>query len=205
MTSALVRASRYGPWSARAWRDTAFATAGVALALPVPFLLLCAVPYPRWTPLAAVALPGLAAVLTALQRGRFRALLGLEVPAVRHALPWYTARGVQDRLRSETTWRQLCYHALVSPLAALGAVAVVCCWTLGAVGALVLSWVWALPAGDRLPGWARQYVPVTVAGVALLLAAPLLAAAVTRVETACAAALLGPSRAERAGAAGWRT
>ncbi|MEV6009559.1 sensor histidine kinase [Streptomyces sp. NPDC051976] len=195
MESALVRAIGYAPWSARAWRDTAFATAGVVPALAVPAVALCWIPFPLYSLFVIPLLPALAAGMTAVQRSRFWSLLGLDVPPTRHDLPWYTPRGVVHRLSSAATWRQLAYHGLAAPAAALGAAAVVCCWCLGAVCALVLSWIWALPIGKRLPEALQNYVPLTVAGVLLLLAAPLLARAVTWCDTASAAALLGPSRA----------
>ncbi|SEN27666.1 sensor histidine kinase [Actinacidiphila rubida] len=195
MRSALGRAAGYAPWSARAWRETAFTAAGVGPAAALPFVMLCAVPYPQFAIVLVPLLPALASVLTAVQRSRFHALLDLHIPPTRHGESWYTPAGIGRRLRSEATWRQVCYHAVVAPTAAVGAVAVVCCWTFGALCAGVLSWAWAVPGTLRLPGWVSgDHVPLTVLGVLLVLAAPPLAHLLTRAETAFAAALLGPSR-----------
>ncbi|MCM2428515.1 sensor histidine kinase [Streptomyces sp. RKAG337] len=191
---ALQQAAGYAPWSAWAWRNTAFVTAGVPLA-GVSALLIFDLVTDWRSVILLPALPLVCGPLTMLQRSRFWSLLGLNVPRVPRASPWYTPRGGWQWLRSEATWRQLGYHLLAAPLAAAGAVLVVCTWVAGIFGALVFSWVWALPVEDRLPGWTERYTLVTAAGVVLLLLAPFLAAAVTRLDTSAAAALLGPNRA----------
>lgn len=187
----------HAPWSAWAWRNTAFSTAAIPPALPLTtgFLLLTATPGRSSLPL--LLFPLLGPLLTKLQRSRFRTLLGLDLPPVTHAHPWRTARGLAERLRSEATRRQYAYHVAVSPLAALGAVLLVLTWTGGLVGASAYGWVWLLPSDGALPdqGWTGQYDLLTVGGVLLLLAAPWLAAALTRLDTHAAASLLGPNRA----------
>ncbi|MEU3314956.1 sensor domain-containing protein [Streptomyces sp. NPDC006662] len=207
------------PWSAWAWRNTAFAVAALPPALPLAtaFLLLTAGPTRSGYPFLLVLLLG--PLLTVLQRSRFRALLGLDVPPVPHAHPWRSVRGLAERLRSEATRRQYAYHLAVSPLAALGAVVLVLTWAGGLAAATVYGWLWLLP-GDGGPGdiglpgdvglpgdgglgdvglpgfgWTRQADLLTVVGALMLLAAPWIAAALTRLDSLAAASLLGPNRA----------
>ncbi|MDJ0344613.1 sensor histidine kinase [Streptomyces sp. H10-C2] len=192
---ALRQAAAYAPWSAWAWRNTAFVTAGVPPAA-ASVLLIFALVTDWWSLILLPALLLVSGPLTALQRSRFWSLLGLNVPRVTRARPWYTPRGAWQWLRSEATWRQSGYHLLAAPLAATGAVVVVCSWVAGIFGTLVFSWVWALPVRDRLPGWTEQYTLVTGVGLVLLFLTPFLAAAVARLDTSAAAALLGPNRAK---------
>ncbi|MFD8144412.1 histidine kinase [Streptomyces sp. NPDC059708] len=187
----------HAPWSAWAWRNTVFSTAAIPPALPLAtaLVLLTTAPGGSGLPLLLVLL--LTPLLTRLQRSRFRALLGLEVPPVVHAHPRRTLRGLTERLRSEATRRQYAYHLLVSPLAALGAALVVLAWAGGLAGASAYAWVWLIPSDGALPeaGWTRQYDLLTVGGALALLAAPWLAAALTRLDALAAASLLGPNRA----------
>jgi signal transduction histidine kinase len=205
-----VRAFRLGlahaPWSARAWRDTAFVAAGAVMLLPaviVPLALLLWVLRRGPSALAVTllaaaiaALPAAAAVLTAAQRGRFWALLGIDIPRLPEASGVLRPGGVVAALRSRLTWRQVGYHVLVTPAAAAGGVLTLTAW--GAGAALTVS-----PLAKSLtPGsYASLDKPWRVlaglGGVALLLAAPWLAAAVVRLDTRAALALLGPSRAEQ--------
>lgn len=187
----------HAPWSAWAWRNTVFSTAAIPPALPLAtaLVLLTTAPGGSGLPLLLVLL--LTPLLTRLQRSRFRALLGLEVPPVVHTHPRRTLRGLTERLRSEATRRQYAYHLLVSPLAALGAALVVLAWAGGLAGASAYAWVWLIPSDGALPeaGWTRQYDLLTVGGALALLAAPWLAAALTRLDALAAASLLGPNRA----------
>ncbi|MFC8190998.1 sensor histidine kinase [Cellulomonas sp. NPDC057328] len=196
-------------WSARGRGGTAHALVGLPLGL-VSFALAwvlpvaavyCAVwslmyasPEYRVRTVALVALavvvplPVLAAirVLTALQRRRFRGLLGVDLPP-----PSPDGRWSWSLLRewgAPGTWRQIAYHGLALPLGALGA---------GAVAASWLAWVAVAAAlasgGARPPALAAGW---TALAVAALLAAPWVARGVARVDTAAARALLGPSRSE---------
>ncbi|MFE9993697.1 sensor histidine kinase [Streptomyces avermitilis] len=192
---ALDWAAAHAPWSAWAWRNTAFVTAGLPLALPAAAALWLALRAPWKTGTALLLMLLASGALTALQRGRFWSLLELDVPRVPAPAPWYTWRGVTGRLRAESTWRQCGYHLVAAPLAAVGGVVVVAAWGVGLVCTLVLSWLWAVPLRASMPDWSRQYVPLTVLGVLLLLLTPWVAAAVVRLDTGAAAALLGPSRA----------
>ncbi|MCX4539583.1 histidine kinase [Streptomyces sp. NBC_01565] len=180
----------HGPWSAWAWRNTAFAVAAIPPALPVAIGL---VSVPLWPPLVLALGP----LLGLLQRSRFWSLLGLDVPEVVREHRWPTPRGIAERLLSEATWRQYAYHLLVSPLMGLAGALLVLTWAGGVAGASVYGWLWALPADHSALalGWAGEYDLLTGAGILLLLAAPWLAALLARLDSAAAAALLGPNRA----------
>ncbi|GGP38917.1 histidine kinase [Streptomyces melanogenes] len=189
-------AAAHAPWSAWAWRNTTFAVAGIPLALPAAGSFTYIVMAPGHTPSALLFVLALSPLLTALQRSRFWSLLGLDVPGITWRSRRLSWRGLVERLRSESTWRQYGYHLLVAPLAATAAVLVVCAWVTGFVGAFVLSWLWAVPLDARLPHWTNAYVLFSVGGVLLLLTTPWFAAAATRLDGHAAAALLGPNRAK---------
>ncbi|MFG2617393.1 histidine kinase [Streptomyces sp. NPDC048507] len=207
LTRTYTRIAAHTPWSAWSRRNTAFAAAAIPPALPLLLGCLFVAVRPGHSPGPLLPAVALSPLLTVLQRSRFWSLLDLDVPAVRHAHPWRTPSGLVERLRSESTWRQLGYHLAVSPLMATGAVLLVLAWILGAAAAGVYGWAWMFPpdrlpglpgvAGppERLPGLAAQYDVITVLGALLLCAAPWAAAALTRLDTLAATALLGPSRA----------
>ncbi|WP_051796335.1 sensor histidine kinase [Streptomyces sp. NRRL S-87] len=199
-TGALRRAFRWtaahAPWSAWAWRHTAFTVSALPLALPAAGAVTYVVQAPGRTPSALLALLVLGPLLTALQRSRFWSLLDLEVPAVVHEGRPLSPRGLLARLRSEATWRQYGYHLLVAPVAGAAGALVVLAWLAGAAGATAYAWAAAVPWQERTLGWTSQYDLLTGAGVLLLLLTPWLAAAVARLDATAAAALLGPNRAK---------
>ncbi|MEV7025249.1 sensor histidine kinase [Kitasatospora sp. NPDC093558] len=187
---ALVRSLRRPPWSAEAWRDTRLIAAGIPLAAPVwlavtePTLLF---------PVTALVVV-LARPLTVVQRGRLRALAGVDVPPP----PGATVRGRPlTYLRAGVNWRQVGYHLFVGPLLALASLCVVWCWGAGLVLATLYGWVWMMPADTPLR-WqlAGTDVVLTAAGVLLLVAMPWLASVTAWLETGVARKLLGPNRAE---------
>ncbi|MCX5382597.1 histidine kinase [Streptomyces sp. NBC_00083] len=186
----------HAPWSAWAWRNTALVAAAVPMATPAALAVTFLTFHPGSALTALAAVLALCPLLTTLQRSRFWSLTGHDIPAIHWPRPWYHRHGLIPRLRAETTWRQYGYHLLVSPLAALGGALVVIGWTAGAAFALVFSWAWALPAGQRPTGWSDKYVGFTILGVLLLLATPALAALIARLDTGAATALLGPNRAK---------
>jgi signal transduction histidine kinase len=122
----------------------------------------------------------------ALQRERFRALLGVEIaaPARAAGTGW---RGLVRPWRSGSTWRQLAYHLLAAVLAPLAGGAVVVCWA-----APVLAALWAADMTGPGVGRALWFVAAAV----LLLAAPWVARGLVRADVAAARVLLGPGRAE---------
>ncbi|MEW2488597.1 sensor histidine kinase [Streptomyces sp. NPDC048411] len=188
----------------RVRRDTGFLAAGIPLHLAL---------VPLWSWMASVAnsrawpvlplpfvliLLGVLA-LTAVQRRRYRVLLGVEIlrlPAareqgwLRRALRW---------LFVAQTWRQAGYHLLVGPLLAVVELGVLAAWVAGLAGVTVNGWAWMLPVQVRLDyvDYATQAVYYTAAGVLLLCAAPWLTGPVTRAETRIALALLGASRSQQ--------
>ncbi|MFD9687728.1 histidine kinase [Kitasatospora sp. NPDC001309] len=186
---ALVRSLRRPPWSAGTWRDARFIAAGIPVAVPV------------WLALTESSLlfPVLGAVLvcsrwlTALQRGRLRALRGVEVPP-----PGAPAGRRLARLRIGLTWRQVGYHLLIGPVLALCALAAVYLWGIALVLTTLYAWVWLLPPEAGLRGeLAGLDAALTVFGVLLLAAAPWATALAARLEVRAAQLLLGPNRAEQ--------
>ena len=122
--------------------------------------------------------------LTALQRSRLRATLGLDIPAGPRASehnPWPVGPWL-----AAATWRQLGFHLLAIVTGVIGGGLVAACW-LAPVAAIAY-----LAAGH--PPAAAGAAAVAAAG--LLLAAPWLARQVTRADAASARALLGPARSE---------
>src|SRR5690242_8486630 len=194
-------------WSAPAWRATgnALAAAGVAavggillggLVLIWGAALVSLVHWPvgGWVHAAeyiaaVVAGPVLMlwAVqgLTALQRSRLRATLGLEIPAAPRGSerkPWPVGPWL-----AAATWRQLGFHLLAIITGVIGGGLVAACW-LAPVAAV------AYLAGGRPPLAGGAAAAVAAAG--LLLAAPGVARQVARVDETSARALLGPGRSE---------
>ncbi|MFD9302060.1 histidine kinase [Streptomyces sp. NPDC060048] len=184
----------HGPWSAWAWRNTAFTVAAIPPALPLTLGFLLLFTLPGHSPVPLLLVIALAPLLTVLQRSRCWSLLGVDIPPVVRAHPWLSVRGLIERLRSEATWRQYGYHILVSPIVALGGGLLVLTWVAGVVCASVYGWGWALPETSG-PGWTREYDLLTTVGALLLLAAPWFAALLGRLDTGAAVALLGPNRA----------
>ncbi|MEU6863942.1 sensor histidine kinase [Streptomyces sp. NPDC046876] len=188
--------AHHTPWSAWAWRNTAFTVAAVPLALPAlaAFTYSAVAPGQAVATLLAVLLLG--PLLTLLQRSRFQALLELDVPAVAYTHRPYGPRGLLERARSEATWRSYGYHLLVSPLAATGGALVVLAWAGAAVCTTVYGWTALVPVQDHTMGWTQEYDLLTGLGVLLLLGTPWLAAALARLDAFAAATLLGPNRAK---------
>ncbi len=199
-------------WSARAWRATLHALAGLPLGIGGAVVIvglvvvwsaalwslidgptggwLLAVSYALAVALAPVALPWCVRAGSALQRARFRAVLGVELPAPPRAPGGWPLRLVRP-WRSPATWRQLAYHLLALVIGGAGGALVAICWlalplALGFAGSLWSDGGWG-------PGAA---LAATVLAVAVLLAAPWVARGVTHADEVAARALLGPGRAE---------
>ena len=203
---ALRRGLAHAPWSAGAWRDTAFAAAGTALVLPAlagPLLLLAGLLVAKKAPPvllvllgAGFLLPAWAAALTAAQRSRFWALLGVDIPRLAGVREQLRPQQVAVALRSRLTWRQAAYHVLVTPVAAVGGVVTLAAWGGGAGLFAVFAWAKAIPDSSQLHLGKPWRIALCLAGLLLVLAAPWLAGAVVRLDSRAALALLGPSRAE---------
>ncbi|HEX9065836.1 MAG TPA: histidine kinase [Streptosporangiaceae bacterium] len=211
MTSwAVPRALRAGlshaPWARRTWRDTTFAVSGAAAAVPVIAAAgLCLawtlrahrLLWPACGLLVLLALlPAASAGLTAVQRSRFRFLLGVDLPAPPPFWPLLSPGGLHTALRSARTWRQVAYHLVISPLAALAGMGVVGGWV---AGVLLVGF----PLDKSLSSGSHAYldkasrIGLILAGLAVLAAIPWAAAAVAWADTKAALALLGPSRTEQ--------
>ncbi|MEU7554731.1 sensor histidine kinase [Streptomyces sp. NPDC044571] len=189
------RLAGYAPWSAWAWRNTAFTVAAVPMALPAAAAFTTVIAAPGRIPGVLLMVLLLCPLLTVLQRSRFQSLMELVIPPAGYQHPSLHPRGLLERLRAESTWRQYGYHLLVSPLVGAGGALIVLLWAGGAAAASVYGWSWLLPDQDGL-GWETSYDLLTVLGGILLLGTPWLAAAVARLDAFAAAALLGPSRAK---------
>jgi signal transduction histidine kinase len=124
-----------------------------------------------------------------LQRARFRAVLGVDIPAPPAA--GAGAWPLRPVWAAPATWRQLGYHALALVGGTAGGALVAACWS-----APVLAGAWlATVGGSARPGLGVG-LGVAVLAVAMLLAAPWVAGAVARADEVAGRALLGPSRGE---------
>jgi len=193
-------------WSAPTWLATRNALAGFAVALLAGVLLggliliwgaaiasFVSWPVGGWAhgvEYAAVIVAGPVLVLlavqglTALQRVRLRATLGVDLPAGSRPggrRPWPVGPWL-----AATTWRQLGFHLLSVLTGVVGGGLVAACW-LAPVAALAYLAVGGQPAAGAA---------AVVVAAGLLLAAPWLARQVTRADEAAARALLGPSPSE---------
>ncbi|MFF7590663.1 sensor histidine kinase [Kitasatospora purpeofusca] len=191
----------------RARRDTGFLAAGV-----LPHLGL--VPVWSWGATTSVeagnwplGLPTSVAVillgvplLTAVQRARHRALLGVflprPAPAPDQRWPWAAAA---RRLRAPRTWGQLGYHLLLGPVLAVSELLVLMALPVGLAGATCSAWVWGLPVEVREEwfGVTTRLPFYTLGGLVLLCALPWAAGVAARGESRAAMALLGPSPAQQ--------
>jgi signal transduction histidine kinase len=129
--------------------------------------------------------------LGALQRERFRAVLGLEIAAPPRAAgrSWLPLRAWRA-WRAPATWRQLGYHLLAMTGGTAGGLLVAACWAAPLLAVASLTGL----GGDG-PGVAAGLVLVALSAVPLL-AAPWVARAVAEADEAAGRALLGPSRSE---------
>ncbi|WP_329487547.1 sensor histidine kinase [Kitasatospora sp. NBC_01246] len=187
---ALARSVGRPLWAA-VWRDTRFIAAGVPLAAPIWLAVL----YLKvFLLVLGLSLAGMR-LLTTAQRGRLRALRGVEVPPLLR--PVRTSAGLLTGLRTGVSWRQVGYHLLAGPLLALGAVGLLYAWGAGLVMATVYGWTWLMPSSSPVRGQLVTLdVAVTVGGVLLLLVLPWATVLLARLEEWTALRLLGPGRAE---------
>jgi signal transduction histidine kinase len=124
---------------------------------------------------------------------------------------WRSPAAIASAARSQAVWRQVSYHLLAAPVLAGAAIVAVGSWLAGLSFAALYSYAGAMPrtswprrglyadpSTEHLPRILGLQVDVwlTLAGVALLFAAPWLTAGVQALDVRAARALLGPSRAE---------
>ena len=199
------------PWSPRAWRQALYLAIGIPAQLLALLLATAAVagspPVRALVPVSLIVVFLAVPAFTTMQRYRLRATAGVEIPP-QPAVEW-TKTGLVSYARSAATWRQLAYHLLAAPLLAAAAVVTCATWLAGLTGTLVYAYAWTRPPPSLLalgqsspPDRLHRLFPVpvdvwlTVAGLALLAAAPWLTAAVAALDARAARILLGPSRAE---------
>ena len=197
----------------RSWRPTVHALAGMAAGAGVGAVLaglvviwLAAIwsmidgPVGGWElavlyPAVVLAAPALLLRAVrgfgALQRARFRTLLGVEIPAPPSGTGggWPLLRPVRA-WRAPATWRQLGYHLLALVGGTAGGALVLACWLAPVLAIAYLAG--RLGDGRRL--WLGLGAAVLAA--AMLLVAPRVARVVARADEAAGRALLGPSRGE---------
>ncbi|TMR03016.1 sensor histidine kinase [Actinomadura soli] len=199
------RARAHAPWSATAWRDTAFVASGVPL--QVAGWLIAVSLWTVWTPEKAVKILLLAGAsvvlvllalrpLTSWQRERCWAMLGLHIPR----MPGFDDGNLRDTLRdlrSPELWRVLQYHMVAGPFLALGGLGVIAAWASGALLTVSGVYGWALPSSSPMSPITHpaRIAVLSGAGVLLLAAAPWAAAGVRLLDARAASALLGPDRA----------
>jgi signal transduction histidine kinase len=193
---------------ARNWRHTLHALAGLAAGAGIGAVLaglvlvwLAAIwslvdwPVGGWgraVLYAAVVLAGPVLLLWslrgfgALQRARFRTVLGVEIPAPPRSAAGSRALRPVRAWRAPATWRQLGYHLLAMTGGTAGGLLVAACWSAPLLAAAYL-------VGDPRLGVG---LGLAVLAAGMLLAAPLVARVVARADEAAARALLGPSRSE---------
>src|SRR5919108_3766732 len=196
-------------WSARSWRATLHALLGVplgagAFAVIAGLVVVWAAAVwsladgptgARWLAVlyvvaalaVPVALPWCVQAFGAVQRARFRAVLGVEVAAPPRVAGSWPLRLLRP-WRSAATWRQLGYHLLALAVGGAGGALVAACWSAAALAPWYADDLWS---AARRPG---GRLGVTALALALLLAAPWVARGLARVDEAAARALLGPSR-----------
>ncbi|MDF2745595.1 MAG: putative two-component system sensor kinase, partial [Actinomycetia bacterium] len=198
---------------ARDWRPTLHVLAGMAAGAGVGAVLaglvviwLAAIwslidgPVGGWelaVLYSAVALAGPVLLLWAvrgfgaLQRARFRTVLGIEIPAPpRGAGGGFPLLRPVRAWRAPATWRQLGYHLLALVGGTAGGALVAACWSAPVLAIAYLAG--RLGDGRRL----GLGLGAAVLAAAMLLVAPRVARVVARADEAAGRALLGPSRGE---------
>jgi signal transduction histidine kinase len=218
MTTTTARAGgparhyRRPPWSRDAWGPAINLAGGIPaqVAMGVPVVLFVAIARRAhadvlllvgvlallaWLLLGYLVLPA----LTGMHRHRLRATAGIDIPRQPPAPGRLTPHGVVAAARSQATWRQLGYHLVAAPLLALAGIAAIGAWLAGLICTLSMLLALGMPPGAWLRHVAYAWpagIYLTLAGIAILLAAPWLTAGVAALDGFIARPLLGPSRAE---------
>jgi signal transduction histidine kinase len=203
------------PWSPSVWRQALYLTGGIPAWLVAPLVVTLLGLHVHPGGVVVVLWPGLVLVfftlplLTGIQRHRLRVTAGLVIPSQPVIRRRLSLSGIAAAARSQATWRQIGYHVLAGPVIAAAAIAAFGVWLAGVLFTFVYVYAWALYPWSLLghgqswsPGghFARFDIPldvyVTVAGMALLAAAPWVTAAVGALDAGAASVLLGTSRAD---------
>jgi signal transduction histidine kinase len=198
------------PWSPRAWLRALFLLGGVpAQVLPVLIVIWA---LRRLTGLAggAITAPLMLLVfvcalflaiprLTDMHRHRLRTTAGIWIPPQPPIPNRLSVQGMVTMARSQATWRQLGYHLLAAPVLAAGALAAFGMWVAGVFWTLAFALRPVAPPGSWYHYATKPWLIdslLTLAGIALLMLAPLVTAGVAALDTRAARTLLGPSRTE---------
>jgi len=205
------------PWSPRAWGQALYLAAGIPAQLIAALILVGVI---RWSQLiphgssgrhilasllllwlaCAVVIFALSPVLTRVHRHRLRATAGVEIlpQPKRGLLSW---QGFTAVVRSQATWRQLCYHVLVAPVLAVAAAVAVGLWPASVAWTVAFAFAAADHSlgGGHTTGQPLHHglnIILAFVGVVGLFAAPWLTAGVRALDIRAARGLLGPSRAD---------
>ncbi len=189
--------------SSRTWLATIHLLAGLPVAVIIFSLVVTGVSLGiGLLPLFLFGIPVLAAtawMITAIaqfERARFALLLGetIQTPATPAPEGEWWRRLIQP-FRTRTTWRQLAYCVLWLPVGVIDFSLVMTVWAVSLALVTLPVYDAALPGGGATIGVARGPLALTcaaLAGLILLLVAPLVVRGLASVETALARALLGP-------------
>ena len=194
--------------SARTWLAFVHLIAGFLVGL-VTFTVLLAllVTSVSLMPVFLAGIPMLAGTLWVSlwmaypERGRFAVLLGNDIPAP--PLPgsggWVRRRWAT--LSSGAAWRSVLYGLIRFPLSTLQFLLVTVVWSLALVLITAPAYTWALPGGGaHIAGHLIRYpgalITGVLAGLVLLLAAPVLTRWMAAGDAAVARGLLGSGREE---------
>ncbi len=192
-----LRAAFRAVWSAPTWRATSSLVVGAVIglvSLTVVLALLVATLILTPTVIGATVTMGLlvmlSRVLTYVQRARFEALPQVWI---QRAPPFVGSwrRRLLDEARDGDTWRQLCHHMFGGLYGVVAGVVVTTVWSAGLVLAPTVVYGSALPSVS-LPA----SLGLTLAGIALLLAAPWTARAMATMDAVLGQALLGVDHTE---------
>jgi signal transduction histidine kinase len=204
-----VRARRHRrvPWSPHAWGQALYLAGAIpAQLIMVAILFLLARWTQLWTPgdtragwlvwLVGVAVIFLLSpVLTRVHRHRLRVTADVEIPPQPKRQGPLTWEGFTAVVRSQATWRQLCYHVFVAPVLAVAAAVAVGLWPASVTCTVGFAIAWS--QHDRnAPGHRALDIVLTFVGVVGLFAAPWITAGVRALDIRAARGLLGPSRAD---------
>ncbi|MER7207126.1 MULTISPECIES: sensor histidine kinase [Streptosporangium] len=192
-----VRAWARAHWSALTWLRTIHVVTGLPIALlssGVVIGLVAASIVLVWTvvvPIAALLLLVWAVpLLTHLQRARFQAFLGVDIPRTHRRFGTRNPLKLLVRAaRDGGTWRQLGYHLLAPLIGLVGFLGVVCGWAACLVALPTTVQIWR--AGGE---W--YMMPPVVIALALFVTVPWVARGITALDLIAAEALLGPSRSD---------
>jgi signal transduction histidine kinase len=214
-----VRRRRRLPWSPRSLADALYLAAGIPVQLVGALIVFSVAQWTvslgpghatirLWLPLlaAVVMILWVSPALTRVQRHRLLATAGVDIPPQPKRRGRLTWRGFMTEVRSQSTWRQLCYHVLIATVLAAAAAVAVGLWP-AAIVVIAVCVVFAIsrqgapaPGAFASPGSQPLHHPVDiiliVAGIAALFIAPLMTSGVRALDIKAARGLLGASRAD---------